>query len=275
MWCAKNGEQVHVLNVCPLRVAKRFQDDLVQSIASRHFARKGDGDAEAKAIATAGPFLAPIWSLCKKLGPMERGTLVSILGGNLYLNFSLYNMGYEVDPVCTNCNEGFDTIYHRCFTCPKIETRATTALGSARLNKVVEAGPNFFFANRCVVPVPHLSQCPSSATIVEFVNFAHGDVFSGPCMEMVAVFGQLSLNWLGPILLLFRSTRLAIWSLGFLGVFTGRSPRIPSMLSMLRPLLVSTTPWVSRTLATVRWWSETSTRILVVQLTHRTSVLVR
>ena len=89
----------------------------------------------------------------------------------------LLNYGYDVDPICPQCHSSMDTIFHRCFSCPNISTRAELALGKDLFDRIIAAGDVSFAANRCLYPCVTLEAAPSPSTRCEFINFAHGDSF--------------------------------------------------------------------------------------------------
>ena len=86
-------------------------------------------------------------------------------------------MGYNIDPVCTQCCSALDSIYHRCYTCPSISKRAEIALGPELFSKILAAGPHSLMANRCLHPDVVCQTQPSDSAICEFINFSPGDKF--------------------------------------------------------------------------------------------------
>ena len=135
---------------------------------------------ESQTLADKGVFLDPLLQLYDKFAKRSyhlAQTLVGLVSGGLFMNSDLFMLGYDIDPCCKHCGAAMDSVYHQCFTCPFIESRAKLALGDALFNKIIGAGPDSLLATRCLAPVPCTCSVPSKTTIVNYVNFGAGEDF--------------------------------------------------------------------------------------------------
>ena len=188
----KYNQTFHLPSISPKRVKDAFARQLREAIAQRSviklFRQADDSvDAEAPQLFECGAFLQPLYALFDTLPPKEAYTLLRICTNGIFTNNDLLLCGYDIDPVCKNCGDAADTIYHRCYTCPCIATRAEAALGPELFNSILEAGPGSIMATRCLRPAFVRQTTPSPTTVCGLINFSDGDSFN---VEDGEVFGD-------------------------------------------------------------------------------------
>ena len=104
--------------------------------------------------------------------------MLAIVSNGIFTNTRLLHLGYDIDAGCPACGEALDTIYHRCFACPKVSGRARLTLGDDFFNIIMEKGADSVLANQLVCPVPLPSQPPLDNVKRVFVGgMSAGDVF--------------------------------------------------------------------------------------------------
>ena len=188
----KHHNSYHLPTVAPKRVANIFAKDMRETIARRSILRhlmKDDATniEEGRLLLDNGVNLQPIYSLFNTLDTKRAYTVLRIATNGIFTNVNFLHMGYDIDPVCTQCFSAVDSVFHRCYTCPFISQRAELALGSTLFNTILEAGEGSLMASRCLHPdVTVLSQ-PSDQAICEYINFEDGDTF---CVTNGYVFGD-------------------------------------------------------------------------------------
>ena len=177
----KQGESLHLLTKCPTAIVKAFRKDLVSTIAHRDIValHMRHDTVETRELVDRGLFLQPLVALYSSLSSHDACLLHNIVNNGIFTNTDLADSGYDIDPVCGLCEQALDTIYHRCYSCTHIETRAKTALGIDLYDKIIAAGPNSLLATRCMAPSPILTEGPSKDLLFDVVNFGEGDVM-GP-----------------------------------------------------------------------------------------------
>ena len=178
----KGGRVVHIPTECPARIEAAFKKDLMETIAHRDIVRLNYRHpcAQSAALVDRGIFLHPLTCLYNKLSTtnvIAANTLSSIVAGGIFTNTDLVDYGYDIDPVCTQCLSGLDTIFHRCYSCPKIEARARLALGPRLYDKIIAEGDKSLLSTRCLMPKPVMTEEASDVTLYGTVNFSEGDVF--------------------------------------------------------------------------------------------------
>ena len=175
----KYGTSLHLLTVSPKRIRAAFSQQMREMIAFRsivkQYAASNDDCQERKALFERGGFMQPLYALFEQLPPREAYTLLRIVCNGIFTNNDLMLYGYDIDPVCTFCGNSADTVYHRCFTCPGISTRAELALGPELYSEILEAGPDSILANRCLRPAFLKQEEPSPTTVCEFIDSGDGD----------------------------------------------------------------------------------------------------
>ena len=179
MLTTKYGLKLHLPKTLPKRVLSTFKADLLETISRRDIASlhvKRD-TPESRLLMDSGAFLQPLVALYSKLSGEDRITLQNIVTHGIWANTDLVDSGYDVDPVCSDCQSGLDSIFHRCFSCSAVETRARCALGSTLFDYIISQGEDSLMANRCLFPAPPMSSAPSPHTVYETVGFSDGDFF--------------------------------------------------------------------------------------------------
>ena len=176
----KYGLEIHVPTTSPSRICSMFKADLLETIARRdivgiHMRRD---TPESRLLMDNGVFWQPLRTVYNHLSKERRITLQNIVTNGIWTNTDLADAGYSIDPICTSCNSGLDTIFHRCFTCISVEQRAKLALGDDLFNKVIGLGEDSLLANRCLMPLPAMSSAPSSKTLYDTIGMSVGDTFS-------------------------------------------------------------------------------------------------
>ena len=136
--------------------------------------RRGQG---AQSILDQGIFFEPLLSLYRKLKEPSRSLFVQIVTGSVFTNFDFYQYGYLADPICTECGEGVDSVFHRCYSCPMVEARAKRALGETLFNDIIAAGETGLMGTRCIAPQPISRSLPSDTQIIRTINMYEGDTF--------------------------------------------------------------------------------------------------
>ena len=133
---------------------------------------------ELRSLMDNGVCLQPLLSLFQSLPTREAFTLLRIATNGVFTDSDLLKCGYDTNPVCTQCFNSMDTIFHRCFSCPSISTRAELALGKDLFDRILAAGDTSLAANRCLYPCPAIVATPSRSSKCTFINFGCGDSFA-------------------------------------------------------------------------------------------------
>ena len=178
---AKSGLSYHLLSVSPARIVKAYVSDLCDNIQMRVVTRlcKDNNSDEAEMLREKGPFFLPLIRLYNKLPPKQSKILLKIVSGSYYAGFDFFQMGFLAPFECSRCSSALDTAFHRCFTCPVIETDARIKLGARLFDKVVAAGEKSPFATRLLTPTPSMKSKPMSELYLEYFGFDEGvDAFS-------------------------------------------------------------------------------------------------
>ena len=166
---------------CPRKVTQSFRIDLCNAITLRAVQRKVDDNPNLHAncydILTNGLLLKPLVDMARHLSSRDRQTLVAITSNGIFTNTDLMWMGYDINPVCTNCNLALDTVYHRCVTCPAIEPVARQSLGDRLFDRLVAEGDSSVLANYLWMPKPPMNSFPSVKGEFTFVNTVPGEPF--------------------------------------------------------------------------------------------------
>ena len=187
----RNGRSLHLLSVSPRRVVASYKDDMHEVITHRGTAKmymKLDTD-ESKKLFEQGILFDPLRTLYNRLPPSSANTLLKIVCGTYTTDADLYKFGYDVDPACSLCGSATDSVFHRCYSCPFIETRARNNLGTTLFNKIIEEGDTSLRSSRCLHPAPIILSKPSEHTIVNYINFSANDSFNSADGE---IYGDVS-----------------------------------------------------------------------------------
>ena len=176
----KLGVPLHLLTACPKAIIQSFKADIVGTIAHRDVVKlhMKNNTAETRSLVEHGIFYQPLVALYNSSCSIDASTPHHVITSGIFTNTDLVDMGYDIDPVGIECQAALDTVYHRCFSCPRIETRAKLALGADLFDAVIEAGPNSLFANRCLAPSSSMSEAPADQVIFQTVQFSAGEIFS-------------------------------------------------------------------------------------------------
>ena len=176
---SKYGFELFLSTTSPRRVINTFKADLLETIARRDLValQLRHQSAESQDLLDRGLFLQPLRTLYNRLKGDRKVALHNIINDGIWTNTDLVNKGYNIDPICGDCNEGLDTVYHRCFTCVKIETRARCSLGSSLYDSIIQKGDTSLLANRCLMPHPVMTSAPSKVTRFESLGFEESDSF--------------------------------------------------------------------------------------------------
>ena len=177
---------------CPKKVVKIFKEDLMEVIALRavqrlHSARP---TCESTDLIDHGILLQPLKELYNKYDARRKQTLLAVLTDGIFTDFDLFVMGYSVDPSCKPCGNSYDTIFHRCCSCPSIEGGARHALGDALFDRLIAGGERGLLANRLLMRFPDIAEEPVAVSSFQYVNTFPGDTF---LKQDGAIFGDGSL----------------------------------------------------------------------------------
>ena len=132
---------------------------------------------ESTLLFDCGLFIDPLVKLHATLPAGKARALKDIVSNWVFCKADFFEFGYDIDPVCDKCNNAYDTLYHRCFTCIKVTQHAMEELGIELFNEVTTAGPHSLHATRLMVPHPVQTVPPSQELVCNFINMGPGDVF--------------------------------------------------------------------------------------------------
>ena len=176
----RSGSDVSMVHVCPKKVLEGFKDDLRDAIGHRgllKLSRHLRPSLELEALISRGIFWDPLAKLFNKLQGRKKFLLLKLVGGGVTLNFDLFKMGYEVDPACNVCGQGFDCVHHHCFLCPSSEARAAYELGHGLFNYILSTGNGSLYSTRFFAPKPVVTP-PPAYPIIKYVNVGGSTTFT-------------------------------------------------------------------------------------------------
>ena len=190
----RNDLSINITNTCPRQTIALLRRDVEQTILARGLYKsiaKSDGD-DVKPIFDYGAFFKPLRNLYQKLPPRKASCLVAWVTGGTFLRGDLLRFGYNLDPACPRCGEGIDSVFHRCFSCPFIESEVKDRLGTPLFNEIISQGEYGLLATRGIAPNPPLETAAAGENWFEFFGMrpdecflpSGGDVFvDGSCFN--------------------------------------------------------------------------------------------
>ena len=240
---SRAGKGVFLTRTCPRQIADLYRNDLCEVITTRgivklHCALNND---ESKRLYECGVFIDPLVKLHDSLPSGQARALRDIVSNGVFTKADYFDFGYNIDPVCDRCQEAYDSVYHRCFTCTHSTPVAIEELGDELFQEVLSAGPGSLLATRLLAPHPVLRTSPAAGWCAISLTWAP-TMCSWPPMEtflrMAAATIQRTPLLLGQDSLLYKSTAKARPSEGCMGLFQLRSRRHRKRRSLLhsRPL---------------------------------------
>ena len=183
VWLDRDGNDVNTLYACPKRVLKAYKSDLSTALIHRYLSKlhNSHGTPESAKLLSDGLLLEPATAVFKKFCSRRdfrsAYTLVRIMSGGIFTKSTLFQYGYDVDFTCGVCNQAKDSVFHQCFTCSGVESKAQNALGWSLYNHVLSLGPDSLLGTRGLMPHPVLVSKPSNVTKFEEINFIEGEQF--------------------------------------------------------------------------------------------------
>ena len=181
IWITRAGTEVHLPSTSPKRIRNQFGQDVQEVVIHRSIVKihmKSADTVESAQLLDNGLFFKPLRDLAKRVSKQDSRVLQAIVSNGIFTNSDLYNFGYNINPICRECNQAADTIYHRCFSCVHIETRAEIAVGETLFNEIIAAGSSSLRGTRCLFPEPIMSSHPAIEPVVKYINFSPGDSFN-------------------------------------------------------------------------------------------------
>ena len=187
----REGGKVDMRVTCPRKIVQLFRNDLCDVISLRTVQRKvkanPDAPPELHNILSEGLLLKPLTDMAKHLNAGDRQTLIAIVTDGIFTNSDLMWMGYDIDPVCRDCNNAVDSAFHRCSSCPNIEVRARLALGDELFDSLIAQGEHCALASTLWMARPRMESSPSREGEFKFINTHPGDPF---LVKDGAIFGD-------------------------------------------------------------------------------------
>ena len=119
--------------------------------------------------------MEPLFRPHNKLDYRSASTLHAIVSHGIFTDSDFWSFGYCVDPACESFGNSHDTIYHKCFTYPNIESRARTALVCTLFAKIINLGDNNLLATRLLMPHPRATVGPRTDSEITYVGMQPGE----------------------------------------------------------------------------------------------------
>ena len=164
-----DGNHLHLLTICPKRIVKAFKEDLRKTVVARYATKLQVQFAtpEADRLVSDGIFTEPLFALYNTMAYKQANTLLKITSNGIFTDFDLLCAGYDIDSTCRSCGNSHDTVFHRCYSCPAIASRAISALGQELYDTIIAAGDNSLMSTRCLFANPPIASRPSTSTVFE------------------------------------------------------------------------------------------------------------
>eukprot|EP00972_Heterocapsa_arctica_P114006 16440225-Heterocapsa_arctica.AAC.1 len=105
----------------------------------RKVAGKAAGPLAGKRVA---PEVVQKLMKSKKLLPIEKGCMLSIVAEGLWTQSRLVEKGYVVDVLCKLCKEAPDTLFHRLYVCKGCRAERLKVAKPAFIREALRAGPD-------------------------------------------------------------------------------------------------------------------------------------
>ena len=185
----RSGQDVHLLNVCPKRVVALFSDDLEEVIQQRAIVRlhMRRNTIETRALYDNGALFKPLINRYRSLPPPKADILLAFVSDGVFTNSQLLDFGYDIDPVCKQCNLAADTVFHQCYSCIRIEGRARLALGQPLFDDVIAGGSAGLLGTRALFAHPGVQSSPDATPTIIYYNYDTTNSFS---VEDGEIFGD-------------------------------------------------------------------------------------
>ena len=179
-WLDRRGNVVHLPTQCPARVVSLFKNDYASQVLSRGISRASAGLSQSTidTFASQGAMFVPLVRLYNKLDRFRAGVLMRIVTNGIWTNSDFFNVGYDINPACPACGSAHDSVFHRCFSCPAVESRAKSAIGDSVFDSIIQEGQQSLSGSRAIFACPSLSSSPSKATLFECIGMTEGQLLS-------------------------------------------------------------------------------------------------
>ena len=188
-WFDRSHNLIHLPTFCPRRIIGLFRRDYAATICRRGITKSFSHllPLHAKDLCSKGAFFEPLRTLYNKLDPVRSSALLALVSNGVFTNTDLFNKGYDISTTCQDCLAAQDTIFHRCFSCVKIETRARLAIGSPLYDEIIAEGDSSCKGTRCLFPAPVVDAKASVQTRFECVGLSKDEML---CPENGKIFGD-------------------------------------------------------------------------------------
>ena len=179
-WVDRQGQVVHLPSQCPSRVVSLFKKDYAITIQSRGSARAcaNQDQATCDSFTNNGAMFLPLMRLFNKLDKYRASILLKIVTNGIWTNTDFFNVGYSINPACPACGNAHDSVYHRCFSCPAIESRAKATVGISFFNDIIERGSLSLAGCRALGPCSPMVAKPSQCTLFGSIGMDVNQVLS-------------------------------------------------------------------------------------------------